>query len=104
MSEEPCRHCENIRSTADNLMAALNIINYSVKDVLQFAAYIHSYIRYQAILEDNKHGSNDCEIETMNLFNKMCESEFKELNFCDPMEPKAFDKNFDFRTKMTNGE
>lgn len=101
MSNEPvCPHCQNIRTTAEHWLAALTLVSWPVKDVAQLCAYIHARIRFHGLKEEGEVTAN----EFIDFFNKMCDLEFKELHHANPIEPKSFDVNYDFRTQMKNGE
>lgn len=81
MSNEPCPHCQNIRTTGEVWIA-------------------YARIRFHGLKEEGETTAN----EFVDYFNNMCDLEFKELQYANPIEPKSFDEAYDFRAQMKNGE
>jgi hypothetical protein len=93
-----CERCDYIRHTTDALLG-FTFINWDMKSIAQVSAYIHARVRFEALKDSEK-----SEKDFLDYFNRLCDVEFKELNFTNPVEPKQFDADFDFREMIKNGE
>lgn len=90
-----CDHCDYIRRVTD-LVLAVSFPNAPMGDIAQIAARIYALVRIEA-----KKKSNQDEKDYVDWFNRICEYEFQDLMYSNPIEePSKFKGNFDFREHM----
>ena len=89
-----CKHCDHIREVT-NAVLGFTMMNWTMRDIAQAAAYIHARIRHNA-----KQSGDKEEKEFLLWFERIADVEFQELNHSNPIEPAKFDESYDYREHM----